>query len=223
MPKTIAIIPARGGSKRLPGKNLLPLDGTPLLVHSIRYARANSELIDQVYVSTEDAEIRAQAEKQGAVVLDRPLSLAGDLVPTIDVLKHCLSELNQEVEHVVLLQATNPLRPEKLLRQAFVKYMEHGADSLMTVSRNHQKFGRITDNKFVPYNYSLGQRSQDLEPLYFENGLLYISNAKNIRQGTLLGTNHFPLIVDHPYAHVDIDTAEDLAYAEFILNRSHLS
>ena len=223
MPKTIAIIPARGGSKRLPGKNLLPLDGIPLLVHSIRYARANSELIDGVYVSTEDAGIRSRAEKEGVAVLDRPSSLAGDSVPTADVLKYCLSQLDGDIENVVLLQVTNPLRPEKLLREAFVKYIEQGADSLMTVSRNFQKFGKISDHRFVPYNYTLGQRSQDLEPLYFENGLLYISNAENIRQGKLLGENHIPLIVDHPYAHVDIDTAEDLAYAEFILNRSTLS
>jgi N-acylneuraminate cytidylyltransferase len=80
-----------------------------------------------------------------------------------------------------LLQPTNPLRPENLLREAYQVYDENCYDSLFTVTRNNQKFGKIKNNKFVPFNYEIGQRSQDLEPIFFENGLLYITNSKSIK------------------------------------------
>ena len=88
----------------------------------------------------------------------------------------------------------------------------------MTVSRNHQKFGKISDGKFTPFNYNMGQRSQDLEPLYFENGLLYITKAEAILKDKILAKNNSPLIVNHAFSNVDIDTEEDLKYAEFVIN-----
>ena len=72
-------------------------------------------------------------------------------------------------------------------------------------------------NKFLPFNYEFGQRSQDLEPLFFENGLLYITNSESILNGEILAGNNFPLIVNHPYSQVDIDTEEDFKFAEYIL------
>jgi len=87
--RVIAIIPARGGSKRLPGKNIMPLDGLPLLVHSVNYALALPE-IEVVYVSTDDAEIKQIALNYGAHVIDRPKQLSGDLEPTISILRHVL-------------------------------------------------------------------------------------------------------------------------------------
>jgi len=218
--KTIAIIPARGGSKRLPGKNLLPLNGIPLMEHSIRYAKLYSNIIDTIVVSTEDPEIGRVAKYLGVEVLQRPLHLASDTASTVSVLKDVLEQLSFPIENIVLLQATSPLRPLNLLKDAFKEYEEKEADSLMTVSRNHQKFGKIKNGKFAPFNYEFGQRSQDLEPLYFENGLLYISKSHLIEKGVIVGDNHIPYIVDHPFAHVDIDTEEDLQYATFILENS---
>jgi len=87
----------------------------------------------------------------------------------------------------------------------------------MTVSRNKDKLGKIIDDKFVPFNYKMGQRSQNLEPLYVENGLIYIAKTALILEEKILGENNYPFIVDHPYAKVDIDTIEDLKFAEFIL------
>ena len=123
--KTIAIIPARGGSKRLPQKNVLPLGDLPLLIHSIRYAFANSEIIDAVYVSTDDVAIKEIAIANGAQVIDRPKDISGDLEPTVSALKHVLQSIDGEVENVVLLQPTNPLRPERLLKEAcLLRYVE---------------------------------------------------------------------------------------------------
>lgn len=219
--KTIAIIPARGGSKRLPGKNVKPLGELPLIAHSIQYAQKNA-FIDEVYVSTDDEAIKKTALQYGAKVIDRPVTLSGDMEPTVSALKHVLENLTQEVENIILLQPTNPLRPENLLKEAFTIFIEKGCDSLFTVSRNHQKFGKIINDTFVPFNYEIGQRSQDLEPLYFENGLLYISKAKLILNNIIISENAFPLIVAHTFANVDIDTQEDFEYAEYLLNKMDL-
>jgi len=216
---TIAIIPARGGSKRLPGKNILNLGGIPLLVHSIRFAQANANIIDEIYVSTDDEAIKEVALANGAQVIDRPASISGDLEPTLTTLQHAVKSLGAEVENVVLLQPTNPLRPSSLLKECFDTFQNTNADSLFTVTRNHQKLGKIVNDTFVPFNYEIGQRSQDLEPLYFENGLLYISKAKLILEGKIVSTNAIPFIVNHIFAQVDIDTQEDFDYATYLLNQ----
>lgn len=219
---TIAIIPARGGSKRLPGKNIQNLGGIPLLVHSIRFAQANANVIDAVYVSTDDESIKKVALDFGAQVIDRPATISGDLEPTITALQHALKILGAEVENVVVLQPTNPLRPESLLKECFEVFQKTHSDSLFTVTRNHHKLGRIEAHKFVPFNYVIGQRSQDLEPLYFENGLLYISKAKLISEGTIVSNDAIPFIVNHIFAHVDIDTQEDFDYASYLVNNNTL-
>ena len=215
--KTIAIIPARGGSKRLPNKNTLLLGGIPLLAHSINFAKENH--IDKIVVSTDDALIKEIALQYGAEVLDRPMALATDTSPTIDTLKQVMINIAGKYDYVVVLQPTNPLRPKNLLQEALERMKEGNFDSLMTFSRNEQKFGKITNDKFVPYNYTIGQRSQELEPLYYENGLLYIAKTALILEGKLVGENHLPFIVNHPYAKVDIDTQEDFDYAEYLCNK----
>lgn len=217
--KTIAIIPARGGSKRLPNKNILDLRGIPLIAHSINYAKANSEIIDDVYVSTNDLEIQKIALEYGAKVILRPEEISGDLAPTVSALKHVIQNCEGTIENVILLQPTNPLRPKNLLKEAFNKFLESKADSLFTVSRNHQKFGTIKNDIYTPYNYEFGQRSQDLEPLYFENGLLYITKSKLILDDKIIDQEAYPMIVNHIFANVDIDTQDDFNYAEYLYQK----
>jgi N-acylneuraminate cytidylyltransferase len=217
--KTIAIIPARGGSKRLPHKNLLTLGGIPLIAHSILYAQANLDSIDAIYVSTNDEEIKRIAIEYGAIVIDRPESISGDFEPTITAIQHVLENVDATVEHVVLLQPTNPLRPASLLKKCWETYVKGTTEGLFTVTRNHHKLGRITKNTFQPFNYEIGQRSQDLEPLYFENGLLYISTVKLIKQGKIISDDSFPFEVNSIFANVDIDTQEDLDYAEYLIQK----
>ncbi len=217
--KTIAIIPARGGSKRLPNKNILNLGTFPLVAHSILYAQQFPDEIDEVYVSTNDVAIKEVALQYGAKIIDRPEAISGDLEPTITSLQHALGVIEDTIANIVLLQATNPLRPLDLFENAFKYFKENNCDSLFAVSRNHNKLGKILDHQFVPFNYQIGQRSQDLEPLYFENGLLYITKASSIQQGKIITDNAFPFIVDHPFANVDIDTLEDFEYAEYLFNK----
>lgn len=209
--KSIAIIPARGSSKRLPGKNILPLGDIPLLAHSILEAQRH-EFIDAVYVSTDDRQIKEVALRYGAQVIDRPAAISGDTEPTVTALKHVVEILGFEGT-VFLLQPTNPLRPANLLQEAFLIFQQTQSDSLMTVSRNHHKLGKIIDDNFVPFNYQIGQRSQDLEPLYYENGLLYLMKSDLLLQEKIMGNRAFPFIVDHPFARVDIDTQSDFDLA----------
>ncbi|WP_304198929.1 cytidylyltransferase domain-containing protein [Flavobacterium alvei] len=217
--KTIAIIPARGGSKRLSNKNVLSLGGIPLIAHSILYAQKNSDIIDEIYVSTDDAQIKEVALQYGAKVIDRPEHLSGDFEPTVSALKHVLESIEINVENVILLQATNPLRPQNLLAAAFESYEKGNYDSLFTVSRNHQKLGKIVENKFEPFNYTIGQRSQDLEPLFYENGLLYITKANLILNDSIISENAYPFELNSIFANVDIDTQDDLELAEYLYQK----
>lgn len=219
MGKTIAIIPARGGSKRLPNKNIIDFNGLPLLVHSITYAKDNKDIIEDIYVSTDDKKIKSVAIAHGAKVIDRPSEISDDNATTVAVLKHALQLLGSDIECVILLQATNPLRPKSLLKDAYNAFKINNCDSLFTVSRDHKKYGKIKDNRFLPFNYKIGQRSQDLEQLYYENGLLYITKAQLIMDNIIFNEESFPYVVNHPFAKVDIDTSEDLDYAEYLISK----
>jgi len=188
------------------------------LAHSILYAQ-QFDFIDAVYVSTDSAAIKAEALNYGAQVIDRPAHLAGDHEPTVSALKHVLQTINDTVAHVVLLQATNPLRPKPLLATAFKEYIAKNYTSLFTVSRDYHKFGKIEQGVFKPYNYKPGQRSQDLEPLFYENGLLYITKASCILNDEVISKDAFPMVVNHPFAEVDIDTQDDFDYAEYLYNK----
>ena len=218
--KTIAIIPARGGSKRLPGKNLMLLEEIPLIAHSIRYAQANPTIIDEIIVSTDCPDIKQVAIDFGAKVIDRPEYLSDDLSTTVSALKHVLQTYGYNgMENIVLLQPTNPLRPKNLLIDAFEIFTKGKHQSLFTVSPNVQKFGRIENNVFIPFNYEYGQRSQDLAPLFYENGLLYISKANLVTNDILLDPDAFPFVTQHPFAQVDIDDLADFEFAQYLLKK----
>jgi N-acylneuraminate cytidylyltransferase len=191
--------------------------GIPLIAHSILYAKQNN--LGKIIVSSDDKQVEQICKDYNVEFQNRPAELASDFSPTVDTLKHVLQSVDNDFDNVILLQPTNPLRPKNLLREAYAAFNQNKSDSLMSVSRNHQKLGKIVNNQFVPFNYIMGQRSQDLEPLYYENGLLYITKASLILKDIVLGPNNLPYLVDHPYASVDIDTIDDLKYAEFILNQ----
>jgi N-acylneuraminate cytidylyltransferase len=216
---TIAIIPARKGSKRLQNKNNKLLGRIPLIIHSILFAKENLDVIDVIYVSSNDDAIKKIASEYGVKVIERPDFLCGDDEPTVSALKHVLESIYEEVENVILLQPTSPLRPVNLLKEAFEVFQKNNCNSLFTVSRNHQKLGKISKNQFLPVNYKLGQRSQDMESLYFENGLLYITKSSLIRANKIISENAYPLVIDHPFAEIDIDTQKDLEYAEYLFKK----
>ncbi|WP_028377710.1 cytidylyltransferase domain-containing protein [Leeuwenhoekiella sp. MAR_2009_132] len=212
MKKYLVLIPARKGSQRLPGKNMKMLGDLPLVGHSISYA-LKSGFYD-IFVTTNDPDIVQYSSKRNVKVINRPDALAGNEEPILTAVQHAVASVEKGYDAVILLQPTNPLRPKSLLRKAIEVFEYENVESLMTVSRNEHKLGTITDNRFIPYNYKMGQRSQDLEPLYFENGLIYIVSTKLLKKGSLLGNTNYPLIVDHPFSEIDIDTESDFEKAE---------
>ena len=217
--KTLAIIPARGNSKRLKNKNLLRLGSDTLLEHSIKYALSNKDIIDKILVTTDSPEIKEVALTHNVDVIDRPKNLALDTSSTIDALVHVLENTDSHFDNIVLLQPTNPLRPADLLRRSFEIFIGNDYKSLFTVSRNERKLGKINAGSFNPYNYKPGQRSQDMESLFYENGLLYIVKPEELKKGRLISKHSFPFVMDHPYGKVDIDVQEDLDLANFIYKK----
>ncbi len=215
-----AIIPARKNSKRLPGKNMLLLDNRPLIDFSVKYALRHKDILDKIIITTDDEKILDFYKTHRNILLHkRPPELAEDDTPTIDAVRECVLNVPVESDYIVLLQPTNPLRPANLLVKAIEIIERTKQDNLMTVSPLKKKLGRIEDNRFMPYNYTPGQRSQDMEPLFYENGLLYITKREDILAGKIITEDVYPLIVEHPFGTVDIDTKEDFEYALFLLKK----
>ncbi len=219
--KVIAVIPARGGSKRLPHKNILPLNGIPLIAHSILYAQKHA-FIDEVIVSTDSLQIAEISKQFNAKVIQRPKEISGDFEPTITALQHVVQQLDQKPENIILLQPTNPLRPENLLEEAFSVFQENQLNALFSVSPHIHKIGKIQNNKFLPFNYKYGQRSQDLEPFFYENGLLYITKSDEIIKGNIITEDAYPFQVHHVFGNVDIDSQTDFDYATFLLQNNKI-
>jgi N-acylneuraminate cytidylyltransferase len=217
--KLAALITARGGSKRFPGKNLALLEGIPLILHSILYAKSAPQLIQSVWVSTDDNHIAQVAAENGANLIARPAEYATDIATSASVVKHALHFMPSDLDGVILLQPTNPLRPVGLLDSAIELFATNKYDSVYSVSPLHRKVGFIENNQFRPVNYDFGERSQDMKQIYFENGLIYISSIQTIQQDKIIGSNHGTLIVNHPYGQIDIDTEEDLKFAQWIMNQ----
>ena len=210
----LAIIPARAGSKRIKGKNIKSFNSTPLIEYSIMYAQRFIK--SDIVISTDDKLIAQIAQQYNVPILWRDESLATDETPTSEVVKDVITKLQKDYDYIVVLQPTNPLRPKNLFENAWEMLQNKQCDSLLTVSLNHHKLGKLSDGIFKPYSYTFGQRSQDLEPLYYENGLLYICSYELAKQGKLIGEEPFAMVVDHPFASVDIDTELDWKWAELI-------
>jgi len=213
------IIPARANSKRLPGKNMKLLGSKPLIEYSIDTALLIFPK-ERVWVNTDDDQIIKYAKLKGLNTMLRPDNLALDSTTTVDVLKHQIDYFknrNIKCNAIILLQPTNPFREDDLLEHAILKFQESGRCSLATFSKNEKKLGKIEGDFFRPTNYTPGQRSQDLENSYFENGLLYITKVESILNNKIITDDVFPIICDNIEATVDIDYLEDFIFAEALL------
>ena len=213
------IIPARSNSKRLPGKNMKLLGNKPLIQYSIDFALKNFSK-DDIWVNSDDQEAIAFAKQKGIKNLVRPNDLATDYASIVDVLKfqvNYFQEQNIDCDAIILLQPTSPFREDDLLKVAIEKFKKSKRNSLATFSVSEKKLGKIENYFFKPTNYSPGQRSQDLERSYFENGLLYITKCDSILGGKVVTDDVFPLVCDTLEASVDIDYLEHFVFAESLL------
>ena len=213
-----AFIPARGGSKGIPNKNIKEFAGKPLIVHSIEYA-LNCTKIDEVVVSTDDDKIIKIARKAGARIVNRPPELSTDSATTESAIHHFVNKFNKKPDILVLLQPTSPFRPKGSLENAITHFTENGFDSLLSITPTHRFFWRVKEDQttFAEYDYLNRPRRQDmkLEDIrYMENGSLYIFTRKHFdktgnRLGGKIGYVEWPV----EYS-IEIDTQLDFDMVE---------
>jgi len=214
----LAIIPARGGSKRLPRKNVLDLAGKPLIAWTIE-AALKSKYIDKVLVSSDDDEILAISKDYHANTLERPEYLASDTATTFDAVKHAI-EQNEQYDYIILLQATSPLRNSKHINEAIELLMEKEADAVISVCEmDHSPLWSNTlptDGNMVGFlrDEVVNQRSQGLETYYRLNGAVYICETeKLLEEGSFfLKENIFSYEMCRKNS-IDIDERIDFKYA----------
>jgi len=226
--RIFAFVFARGGSKGLPGKNLLPIGGTPLIAHSINIARAIPQ-ISRVFVSTEDAEIKKVAQYYGAEVIDRPAELAGDKSPEWEAWRHAIRHLEnagEEFDTVVSLPATSPLRSVDDVKNA-IRALDSNTDAVITVTPASRSpffnmVSREADGSCQILSASDGyNRRQDAPKVFDITTVAYVLKKEFILTAGKLFDGQVKSVVVPKERAVDIDDALDFAFAETLYQRSH--
>lgn len=218
----IAIIPARGGSKRIPRKNIRPFAGRPMITYAIDAARA-SGLFAHIVVSTDDAEIAAVAEQHGAVMpFTRPKELADDHTPTVPVIAHAVRacrELGWRVQHACCIYPCVPLMRAADLDEALRLLIRSGGEGYVFPvtpfpSAIQRALRRAADGHVQPFHPEfVNTRTQDLEPAFHDAGQFYWAASETWLAGTAIHANGRAIVLPE-WRVIDIDTASDWARAE---------
>jgi len=218
--RILAVIPARGGSKGIPRKNIRLLAGKPLIAYSIRTA-LQSKYVDDVVVSTEDAEIAEIAKNYGSDIVRRPMDLAKDDVPLDPVIFHALNRVQSRrrvtYDYVISMQPTSPLLKRETLDRAIVELVDGGYDTLITVKDETHLYWTRKNGKFLPL-YEERKNRQFLDPIYRETGALLISRRDVVTEKKRIGSN-VHLFEVQMNEDIDIDTYKDWWVAENLLKR----
>lgn len=216
----IAIIPARGGSKRLPDKNIKLLNNKPLIAYTIEAALKCNE-ISEVIVTTDNKEIGEIAQAYGANVPGlRPDYLSDDRASSNDVVKYLLNIMRKDkqvdIASCVLLQPTSPLRTEMHISEAIQLYYEKDADAVISMSKENHP---LSWNKYMSQDGVLGDiLGYPKEVSYYPNGAIYVLSAKVVETGVYYTENTYGYLMDRRFS-VDIDYEEDFDYCAYLLSR----
>jgi CMP-N,N'-diacetyllegionaminic acid synthase len=229
--RILGIIPARGGSKGVPGKNIKLLNGKPLLQYTVEIALESQYLTD-VILSSDDTQIITVAESLGVQVpFIRPTALAEDKTPTIDVVIHALQWFEKQAvffDAVCLLQVTSPFRTVEFLDKAITKFMDSGCDSLVSVQKvpheynPHWTFEVNQDGnlKIATGESKIISRRQELPNTYHRDGSIYITKTEVILQQHTLYGKSTAFIESSPEFYVNIDTLADWEKAEQMIKNN---
>lgn len=202
----LGLIPARGGSKGVPNKNIKMIYGKPLIAWTIEKA-LNAEKLDAVVVSTDSEDIAAVARNYGAQVIMRPAELATDTASTQDVMVHALQQIPAEI--LVLLQPTSPCRTEGLIDECINEFMEGNYDSLATgFMCDYKEYGKNT----LP--------RQQIQGFFYDDGNVYVIKASNILKGDRYGSRIGHKFISR-YENAEIDDMFDFWLLEKILEKQH--
>jgi len=220
--RILALIPARAGSKRLPGKNIRMLGGKPLIVWSIDAAKGIPEICD-ILVSTDNSEIAEICKESGVLVpWLRPAELATDTASSVDVALHALNWYESDkskVDGILLLQPTSPFRSQETIRKGIMLFAKHELKPVVGVSPTHAHpmwTLKMEGDYLVPYmkENALETRSQDLPPAYAVNGSFYLISPTELRNcKSFMGSRTVPLLIESPQEALDIDTEWDFKIA----------
>lgn len=221
--KILAIIPARGGSKGIVGKNIRLLNGKPLICYTIEEALKSSHL-NEVFVSTDDHLIAKISEKNGATIIDRPAELAEDESPTIDAIFHAIDFIKNASDYdiIILLQPTAPLRNAADIDTALEMFMKTDCDSVISmcnVEHSPYWYFKYESDKFKPIfgNKGLQMRRQELPDVYRPNGATYITTVKNLYKNNGFYCDKIVPYIMPPERSVDIDEEIDFKLVELLI------
>jgi len=224
----IVIIPARGGSKGLPGKNIKMLCGKPLIAWSIE-AGLKSKLVDHVMVTTDDKDIADIAKQFGATVpFMRPVELAQDKSTSVSVVQHVLdfykTQRGKMFDYIVLLEPTSPLREPNDIDQMLTQLIdrENDIDSIVSVGEVHEHpsiMKRIRGETLAPYcaELELTSRRQDNQPAYFPYGIAYIVKTRTFQEEKTFYTSRNTFYKIKRYQNYEIDDIYDFLAIESIM------
>ena len=220
----LAIIPARGGSKRIPNKNLWPIGGIPLLGHSIIHA-TTSQYVTEVCVTTDNDEIEQTAEKFGAEVVKRPHVYSNDTASSESALLHALDHRKangyEDPDIVLFLQCTSPIRRPFDIDRAIEQYVDSKLDTMFSAYADKNYIWERDGEKLktITYDYKNRSRAQDFKPQYRENGSMFLFRPDFLRKNNnRLGGKIGIYEMDY-WSSFDVDTYEHLELIEWILNR----
>ncbi len=218
----VAIIPARGGSKGVPKKNIKNLNGKPLIAYSIEQA-LNTQTIDRVIVSTDCDDIALISRQYGAMVIRRPEEISGDFASSEDALIHVVNKLNEQnidTSHVVFLQCTSPIRHENDIRNCLDLVLSQGFDSALSVVENHKFLWRTNDkNLAVPVNYDPRNRKMRQEiKEYQENGSIYVMKTNDLLVNHCRLNGSVGVHVMNEITGYEIDTPADFVILEKLMS-----
>lgn len=222
--RVVAVIPARGGSKRLPNKNILPLAGKPLIHWTIQAAK-DSHYIDEIIVSTDCEKIQAVAEQAGVSIPSlRPLELASDTATTQSVLLYEIGKMEKSADILIVLQPTSPLRSGVDINCALEAFINRNATSVVSVTEcEHSPLWSNTlgeDGNMNGFLNHVTRRSQDLPTFYRLNGAIYIYDIKEyiLNNGSKYDEMAYASIMP-PNRSIDIDNQIDFELAEFFMRK----
>jgi len=224
IPRALGVIPARGGSKRLPRKNILPVAGHPLIAHTIMAAAAATRLTDWLVTSEDDEIIDIARRYDAPVPFKRPENLSGDEIRNIDTVRHALgfmeAQTGKPYDIVVLLQPTCPIRDPAHIDQAVDLLWQSQQDTLASVKGPFKKRDPILKGirGGVLEPWCSHSEEQGAEPFYLYNASIYAARREYfLREGKLVSHRQVPLLMDQMHS-CDVDEAPDLLVAEAYLN-----